>query len=99
MITQTEYLDRAEAVQYLLKRWGRPASVTQKTLEKYASVGGGPLFHKFGRKVGYTTDDLDQWAQGRACIRTSSSDPGRPLHPSAMAGASCPNADERIQPA
>jgi hypothetical protein len=34
-------------------------------LAKLATIGGGPIYRKFGRIVVYTTDDLDAWALSR----------------------------------
>jgi hypothetical protein len=56
------YLRRAEAAQHLPQQ-GLPCS--EKTLAKYAVIGGGPIYSKFGRYPVYTTDDLDAWAQAR----------------------------------
>ncbi len=43
-----------------------------------ATVGGGPVFYKFGSKVGYLPSDLDSWASARAIAHKSSSDVGIP---------------------
>jgi hypothetical protein len=51
-------LDRRQAAEYLKAR-NLPAAVP--TLEKYATVGGGPAFVKFGRAVRYRREDLDLW--------------------------------------
>jgi len=74
-----EFLCRKEATDYLIKRWGRPAAVTVKTLAKFACIGGGPRFVKFGRRIGYRPADLDAWAQSRSLEKSSTSDPGRPI--------------------
>lgn len=37
-----------------------------KTLSKMRCVGGGPHFHRIGeRMIGYTEDDLREWAASR----------------------------------
>lgn len=36
--------------------------VSVALLEKYRWLGDGPLYRKFGRKVVYTYDDLNVWA-------------------------------------
>ena len=59
------YLTRREAAAHLLEKFGRPGSVTASTLAKLAVVGGGPRFHRFGRKVGYKPCDLDEWGLSR----------------------------------
>jgi hypothetical protein len=56
---EQKFLSRREAAKYLnekgLKR-------TAKTFAKYASIGGGPKFRKFGaRHVVYEIKDLDEW--------------------------------------
>ena len=63
MEIRKEYLTRGQAAEYCIKQ-GLP--VSQKTLAKYACVGGGPKFHKFGTKcVLYAIEDLDAWAAER----------------------------------
>ena len=59
------YLSRQQAAEYL-------GVITPATLAKLAVVGGGPRFYKLRRRVGYTIEDLDAWAQARL----STSDPG-----------------------
>jgi hypothetical protein len=39
--------------------------VAEATLAKLASVGGGPVYRKFGRKVLYWPADLFEWAEAR----------------------------------
>jgi hypothetical protein len=56
------YLDRTEAADYL-KELGLRTSRT--TLQKYASVGGGPAYRRFGHRAVYTPSDLNAWAQSR----------------------------------
>jgi hypothetical protein len=60
------FLDTRQAAAYLRLR---PA-----TLERWRCVGDGPVFHKFGRRVLYSQDDLDAFADGAR--RVSTSDPG-----------------------
>jgi len=52
-------LRRAEASTYLLTNHG--VRRTPQTLAKYAVVGGGPRFVKFGASVLYAPADLDEW--------------------------------------
>jgi excisionase family DNA binding protein len=61
--TATRFLTNGEAAAFL--------KLSPRTLEKLRVVGGGPRFRKFGRRVLYKLDDLDQWADGRACDHTS----------------------------
>lgn len=51
--------------------------VSPRTLAKKASIGGGPRFQKFGRRVSYHPDDLDEWLnsittpRGHTCTEIS----------------------------
>lgn len=40
-------------------------------LNKLRVFGGGPPFHKIGRRVLYRRDDLEQWLNGRRFENTS----------------------------
>jgi hypothetical protein len=55
-----EFLLRKEAAQYLSDR-GLPTS--PNTLQKYATVGGGPEYQKFGNRAVYKPTNLDKWAE------------------------------------
>ena len=57
------YLTNDEAAAYL--------QLSPRTLEKQRVVGGGPKFRKFGRRVVYAIEDLESWANARACDTTS----------------------------
>lgn len=57
------YLNNDEAAAYL--------HLSPRTLEKQRVVGGGPKFRKFGRRVVYAIEDLENWASARACDTTS----------------------------
>lgn len=68
-------LRRCEASTYLEQRHGLTVAVA--TLAKFATIGGGPAFNKFGRFPLYEPAQLDAWAKekmGRS--RTSTSDAG-----------------------
>ena len=52
------FLSRREAANHVKER-GLPAA--ESTLAKYATVGGGPEFQKFGHRVFYTEEALDAW--------------------------------------
>ncbi|MBI1415761.1 MAG: DNA-binding protein [Limimaricola sp.] len=56
------FLTRPEAAAYLTAR-GFP--VAKATLQKYATVGGGPVYRRFGNRVLYLASDLDTWAQSK----------------------------------
>jgi hypothetical protein len=71
---QQRLLSRVEAAEYLAAK-GQPVAVA--TLAKYATIGGGPVFLKFGRRVRYSTDALDTWASEKLSPpRCSTSDLG-----------------------
>ncbi len=56
-------LRRRGASAYLLERHGIKRST--QTLAKYAVVGGGPAFLKFGFDVLYEPAALDAWVESR----------------------------------
>jgi len=55
------YLSRADASEYLTHTRGLPTAKT--TLQKLASVGGGPRYRRFGNRSVYLQTDLDEWAE------------------------------------
>jgi hypothetical protein len=60
-----QYVTRREASEYLFETYGK-AGVAMTTLAHYACRGGGPVFHKLGKKrVGYTIEALDAWMTER----------------------------------
>lgn len=60
------FLTNAEAAAFL--------RLSPRTLEKQRVLGGGPRFHKFGRRVLYAVQDLETWANARRFEMTC--DPG-----------------------
>ncbi|NQD93787.1 helix-turn-helix domain-containing protein [Pseudomonas sp. CrR25] len=52
------YLNNDEAAAFL--------RLSPRTLEKQRVIGGGPRFHKFGRRVMYALADLEAWASARS---------------------------------
>lgn len=60
---KSKLLRRQEACGYLAER-GYP--IKQSTLAKYAVVGGGPVYFKFGRYPLYKPAELLSWAERRA---------------------------------
>lgn len=63
MEIRKEYLTRGQAAEYCIKQ---DFPVSPKTLAKYACVGGGPKFRKFGKmRVIYKIEDLDEWIERR----------------------------------
>jgi hypothetical protein len=68
-------LRRWEASEYLKLVHG--IEVAPATLAKWASVGGGPAYHKSLRTPLYPTVELDLWADNRlGALRNSTSDVG-----------------------
>lgn len=57
-VTEERYLSRLEAADYLIER-GLP--YTKNTLQKFATVGGGPVYRRFGMRAVYLASDLDAW--------------------------------------
>lgn len=58
------FFDTVEAARYL--------SLGKSTLAKHRCYGTGPVYQKFGRRVLYCAEDLDDWAA--TMRRTSTSD-------------------------
>lgn len=70
-MTTDIYLDRAQASEYIT-RLGLPIAKT--TLQKFATIGGGPVYRRFGRRAVYLAADLDYWiAQKLTAPRQSTS--------------------------
>lgn len=55
-------LTRTEAAAFLTERGYR---VAYATLNKYATVGGGPVFESFGRRPLYKAADLLAWVASK----------------------------------
>lgn len=66
-----------EAAQYL--------GISASTLSKLRVFGGGPKFHKLGRRVVYDIRDLDGWFEARQ--RSSTSDTGDAPTPNRRKGS------------
>lgn len=62
-MTERPRLRRTEVPAYLMEKHGIPVAVA--TLNKLASIGGGPLMTYSGRIPLYHVDDLDTWAEQR----------------------------------
>ena len=63
------YLNTHQAAEYL--------GLSPRTLDRYRVKGSGPIYHRFGGRVRYVAEDLDDWATNRR--RTSTSDDGTAL--------------------
>jgi hypothetical protein len=73
-------LTRTEAAAFLSERGYR---VAYATLNKYATVGGGPIFESFGRRPLYKPSSLLEWVKSRTTRpRRSTSEPLAPRSPS-----------------
>lgn len=59
---EKQYYTRPEAAGYLTRRG---FVISWKTLQKMATVGGGPAYRRFGNKSLYTLADLDAWAEAK----------------------------------
>ena len=70
---ETIYLNTRAAAAHL--------GLSTRTLDRYRVSGDGPVFLRFGGRVRYLREDLDEWAKTRR--RKSTSDDG-----TALAGAS-----------
>jgi len=71
--TGVSFLRRADAANYVERRYGFPCS--RQWLAKLAVIGGGPLYRKAGRVPLYAPEDLDRWALSRiGAPQTSTSD-------------------------
>jgi hypothetical protein len=72
MANANHFMTRDESAKYLTER-GLP--VSRNTLQKWATVGGGPIYRRFGNRAVYTEADLNKWiAQKLSAPRHSTSD-------------------------
>jgi predicted DNA-binding transcriptional regulator AlpA len=67
-----EDLDMGELLSTL--QAARYCGLSQRTLEKRRTIGGGPRFIKLGRSVKYTVADLDEWIANNRKSSTSDVD-------------------------
>ena len=56
------YLTTVEAARYV--------GLSHRTLKRYRKTGDGPAFHRFGGRVRYRREDLDEWAGERRRVST-----------------------------
>ena len=63
-------LRRSEVPAYLIEKHGIPIAVA--TLNKLASIGGGPTMQYAGRIPLYRPEDLDAWAEQRLSVPVAS---------------------------
>jgi len=69
-IVQGRYLDRREAAEYLTDQRG--LRISRNTLQKMATLGGGPPYRLFGIRAVYTVTDLEAWAEAKLGRKRSS---------------------------
>ncbi|GHT74575.1 hypothetical protein AGMMS50222_03950 [Endomicrobiia bacterium] len=70
-----EFWDTKEASFYATQVKGCPVSI--KTLQTLVSRGGSPEFQKFGRRIVYKKQSIDNWLASKLSpVLTSSSDKG-----------------------
>lgn len=62
-INERPRLRRSEVPEYLLDKHGIPIALA--TLNKLATIGGGPAMRYAGRIPLYDVEDLDRWAANR----------------------------------
>jgi hypothetical protein len=67
----SRFLTREEAAAHLS---ARGLKITETTLQKLATSGGGPRYAIFGNRALYRPADLDAWAEGRLKLRGSTSE-------------------------
>ncbi len=58
-----QYLNKKQASAYLANELG--LRVSDKTLSKYITTGQGPKYFKFGWRVVYTIDNLNDWVNSK----------------------------------
>ena len=61
-ITKEIYLNRAETADYI-NSLGLP--ISKLTLQKYATVGGGPKYQRFGHRAVYLASEINTWVRNK----------------------------------
>ncbi len=69
------FYTRPEAADYLTNERGLPTAKT--TLQKLASIGGGPKYRRFGNRSVYLQADLDAWVEDKLSGPMASTSEGR----------------------
>ena len=62
MTDERMFFTTVEAARYL--------GLSHRTLKRYRVTGEGPVYHRFGGRVRYRRDDLDDWAAKRRRVST-----------------------------
>lgn len=77
ILRRARFVDDAGPIRFVdTEAAARYLALEAHTLECYRSVGGGPVYHKFGRWVRYAIEDLDAWAE--SCRRSTTASPAPP---------------------
>jgi hypothetical protein len=73
---ESKYFSRGEASDFLCSKGLR---VAKTTLQKFATIGGGPAYQRFGSRCVYTESDLNTWAMEKLKkpVRSTSGRGGR----------------------
>ena len=58
-----QYLTEKQASSDLSDELG--LKISEKTLSKYITTGGGPVYYKFGNRVVYAANDLNDWVNNK----------------------------------
>lgn len=74
ILRRAQFVDDAGPIRFVdTEAAARYLALEAHTLECYRSLGGGPVYHKFGKWVRYAIDDLDAWAE--SCRRSTTASP------------------------
>lgn len=77
IVRRARFVDDAGPIRFVdTEAAARYLGLEAHSLECYRSVGGGPVFHKFGKYVRYVVDDLDAWTE--TCRRVTTASPAAP---------------------
>lgn len=57
-----KFLSRTDAAAYCS---ARGLTVSPRSLAKWACVGGGPVYRRFGNRTVYAVADLERWIDAR----------------------------------
>jgi hypothetical protein len=80
------YLDRREASKYLT--YDRGLRISRNTLQKMATLGGGPPYRVFGNRAVYSVVDLEVWVEPKLSSPRKSTTEGSPLRVAASVAGS-----------
>ena len=77
ILRRAQFVDDAGPIRFVdTEAAARYLALSAHTLECYRSLGGGPAYHKFGKWVRYSVEDLDTWAA--SCRRSTAASPDAP---------------------